>query len=88
MNPPFRCKQEVIINAPLETVWEFGIDLTRIPAIVTVLPEDTFGISKILPHYVVETTFPRVGESSAKIGISHYLKRLLANQPSLFPSGL
>jgi polyketide cyclase/dehydrase/lipid transport protein len=118
MNPPFRSKQEVVINAPLETVWEFGMDITRIPAfhprvvkvellsgkarrepgvsyrchlaggkhtcvekdieiipkqkIVTVLPEDTFGISKILPDYVVETTVHRVGQSSTKIEISHY----------------
>jgi hypothetical protein len=40
--------------------------------IVTVLPEDTFGISKILPDYVVETTFQRVGQSSTKVEISHY----------------
>jgi hypothetical protein len=32
MNPPFRPKQEVIIDAPLETVWEFGMDITRIPS--------------------------------------------------------
>ena len=118
MNPPFRSKQEVIINAPLETVWEFGMDITRIPAfhprvvkvellsgkarrepgvsykchlsggkhtcvekdieivpmqkLVTVLPEDTFGISKILPDYVVETTVQRIGHSSTKMEISHY----------------
>ena len=118
MNPPFRSKQEVIINALLETVWEFGMDLTRIPSfhprvvkvellsgkarrepgvsyrchlsggkhtcvekdieivpmrkIVTVLPEDTFGISKIWPDYVVETTLHRVGQSSTKMEISHY----------------
>jgi len=118
MNPPFRSKQEVIINAPLETVWEFGMDITRIPSfhprvvkvellsgkarrepgvsylchlaggkhtcvekdieivpmqkVVTVLPEDTFGISKILPDYVVETTVHRVGQSSTKMEISHY----------------
>ena len=100
MNPPFRSKQEVVINAPLETVWEFGMDITRIPAfhprvvkvellsgkarrepgvsyrchlaggkhtcvekdieiipmqkIVTVLPEDTFGISKILPSAITQ----------------------------------
>jgi len=118
MNPPFRSKQEVVINAPLETVWEFGMDITRIPAfhprvvkvellsgkarrepgvsyrcllaggkhtcvekdieiipmqkIVTVLPEDTFGISKVLPDYVLETTVHRVGQSSTKIEISHY----------------
>ena len=118
MKPPFRSKQEVIINATLETVWEFGMDLTRIPSfhprvikvellsgkarrepgvsyrchlsggkhtcvekdievvpmqkIVTVLPEDTFGISKILPDYVVETTLHSVGQSSTKMEISHY----------------
>jgi Polyketide cyclase / dehydrase and lipid transport len=118
MNPQFRSKQEVVINAPLETVWEFGMDITRIPAfhprvvkvellsgkarrepgvsyrchlaggkhtcvekdieiipmqkIVTVLPEDTFGISKILPDYVVETTVHRIGQSSTKMEISHY----------------
>jgi polyketide cyclase/dehydrase/lipid transport protein len=118
MRPPFRSKQEVIINAPLETVWEFNMDITKIPTfhprvvkvellsgkalrepgvsyqchlsggkhmcvekdieivpmqkLVTVLPEDTFGISKVLPDYVVETTVHRVGQSSAKIEISHY----------------
>jgi len=118
MRPPFRSKQEVIINAPLETVWAFSMDITKIPEfhprvvkvdllsgkalreagvsyqchlsggkhmcvekdieilpmqkIVTVLPEDTFGISKILPDYVVETTFHRVGQSSTKVEISHY----------------
>ena len=118
MNPPFRSKQEVVINAPLETVWEFGMDITRISAfhprvvkvellsgkarrepgvsyrcllaggkhtcvekdieiipmqkIVTVLPEDTFGISKVLPDYVLETTVHRVGQSSTKIEISHH----------------
>ncbi len=118
MRPPFRSKQEVIIKAPLETVWEFNMDITKIPAfhprvikvdllsgkslrepgvsyrchlsggkhtcvekdieivpmqkLVTVLPEDTFGISKVLPDYVVETTLHRVGRSSTKIEISHY----------------
>ena len=100
LQPPFRSKQEVIINAPLEAVWSFSMDLTKIPEfhprvvkvdllsgktlrepgasyqchlsggkhtciekdieiiplqkIVTVLPEDTFGISKILSDYRVE----------------------------------
>ena len=107
MRPPFRSAQAVIINAPLEAVWAFSMDIRKIPEfhprvvkvdllsgkafreagvsyqchlsggkhtcvekdiqvlpmrkIVTVLPEDTFGISKILPDYVVETTFQRVG---------------------------
>jgi hypothetical protein len=118
MTPPFRSTQAVIINAPLETVWAFSMDITKIPEfhprvvkvdllsgkafrevgasyqchlsggkhtcvekdieilpmqkIVTVLPEDTFGITKILPDYVVETTFHRVGQSSTKVEISHY----------------
>jgi Polyketide cyclase / dehydrase and lipid transport len=32
MRPPFRSKQEVIINAPVEAVWEFNMDITRIPS--------------------------------------------------------
>lgn len=118
MQPPFRSKQEVIINAPLEAVWSFSMDLTKIPVfhprvvkvdllsgkalrepgvsykchlsggkhtctekdieiipfrkIVTVLPEDTFGISKILSDYTVETMFQKVGHRSTKVEISHY----------------
>jgi hypothetical protein len=118
MRPPFRSTQAVIINASLEAVWNFSMDITKIPEfhprvvkvellsgkalrepgvsyqcclsggkhtcvekdieilpmqkIVTVLPEDTFGISKILPDYLVETMFHRVGPSSTKVEISHY----------------
>jgi ligand-binding SRPBCC domain-containing protein len=118
MRPPFRSRQHVVINAPLEEVWAFSMDLTKIPTfhpgvvkvdllsgkaqrepgvayqchlkggkhtciekdieivpvekIVTVLPEDTFGISKILSDYVVETTFHRVSDSSTRVEISHY----------------
>src|SRR5437016_2220017 len=32
MRPPFRSKQAVIIDVPLATVWEFSMDITRIPA--------------------------------------------------------
>ena len=118
MQPPFRSKQEVIINAPLEAVWSFSMDLTKIPEfhprvvkvdllsgkalrepgasykchlsggkhtciekdieiiplrkIVTVLPEDTLGISKILTDYTVETVFQKVGHRSTKVEICHY----------------
>jgi hypothetical protein len=118
MRPPFHSRQAVIINAPLEAVWAFSMDITKIPEfhprvvkvellsgkalrepgvsyqcylsggkqlcvekdieilpmqkIVTVLPEDTFGISKTLPDYLVETMFHRVGQSSTKVEISHY----------------
>ena len=117
MRPPFRSKQDVVINAPLEAVWAFSMDLTKIPEfhprvvkvdllagksfrepgvsyqchlsggkhtcieqdieivplekIVTVLPQDTFGISKILSDYRVETTFQKLDDSATKVEISH-----------------
>jgi hypothetical protein len=118
LQPPFRSKQEVIIQAPLEAVWTFTMDLTKIPEfhprvvrvdlisgktfrepgasyrchlaggkhtctekdieivplqkIVTILPEDTFGISKILSDYRVETTFQRMSDLATKVEIRHY----------------
>lgn len=118
MNPPFRSQQEVSINAPLEAVWEFNMDLSKIPdfhprvikvdllsgrasreagvsyqchlaggkhtciekdieivpmeKIVTVLPEDTMGIAKILSDYRVETTFQKLGATATKMTISHF----------------
>lgn len=118
MRPPFRARQEVTIDAPLEAVWSFAMDLTKIPEfhprvvkvdlfggkafrepgvsyqchlsggkhtciekdieivplekIVTVLPQDTFGISKIFRDYRVETTFQKLSDSSTKVEISHY----------------
>ena len=118
MQPPFQSRQAVIINAPLEAVWSFSMDLTKIPdfhprvikvdllsgksqrepgasyrchltggkhtcvekdieiiplhKIVTVLPEDTFGISKILTDYTAETTFQALGPQSTRVEISHY----------------
>jgi uncharacterized membrane protein len=118
LQPPFRSKQGVVIDAPLEAVWSFCMDLTRIPEfhprvvkvdllsgkavrepgvsyqchlsggkhwciekdieivprqkIVTVLPEDTFGITKILSDYRVETTFQALGHNSTKVEIGHY----------------
>ncbi|HUO33699.1 MAG TPA: SRPBCC family protein [Candidatus Acidoferrum sp.] len=118
MRPPFRSRQEVIINAPVEEVWRFCMDLTKIPVfhprvcqvdlidgkaireagvsyqchfsggkhtcierdieivplekIVTVLPEDSIGITRILSDYTVETTFQKLGDASTKVAISHY----------------
>ena len=135
MQPPFRSKQEVIINAPLDSVWSFSMDLTKIPRfhprvvmvallsgktfrepgasykchlsggkhwciekdieiiplqkIVTVLPEDTFGISKILSDYRVESTFQALGQQSTKVEISHYYSTttLKANLLNLIAKG-
>jgi uncharacterized membrane protein len=116
--PPFRSRQEVIINAPAETVWSFCMDLTKIPdyhprvvkvdllsgksfrepgasyrchlpggkhtciekdieiiplqKIVTLLAEDTFGITRILNDYKAETTFQPLDTRSTRVEISHY----------------
>jgi uncharacterized membrane protein len=118
MSPPFQSKQTVLINAPLKVVWDFSMDITRIPdfnprvvkvdllsgkryreagaayqchvvggrhlcterdvevvpqeKIVTILPEDTFGISKMLPDYRVETTFKKIDEHTTEVAINHY----------------
>jgi hypothetical protein len=108
----------VIIEAPLQAVWSFCTDITKIPEfhprvvkvdllsgktlrepgaayrchlaggkhtctekdieviplqkLVTVIPEDTFGISRILSDYRVETTFQSLAERSTMVAISHY----------------
>jgi hypothetical protein len=118
MKPKFQSKQEVIINAPIEKVWEFNQDLTKIARyhprvykvdlisnqpfrgvdiayrchlsdgkntciekdievipmkkIVTILPEDTMGISKLLVDYVVETLFTSLDEQTTKMEFYHY----------------
>lgn len=40
--------------------------------IVTVLPQDTFGISKVFSDHTVETTFQKLGDFSTKVEVSHY----------------
>jgi len=118
MRPKFQSKQSVIINAPLERVWEFSRDLSRIPdfhprvskvdlisgkrfrepgvayqchlsdgknsciekdieivpmeKIVTTLPSDTMGLTKLLPDYVVETTFKKIDPTTTKVEIAHF----------------
>ena len=54
------------------TCIEKDIEIIPLQKIVTVLPEDTFGISKILSDYRVETTFRALGPQSTTVAISHY----------------
>ena len=54
------------------TCIEKDIEIVPLEKIVTVLPQDTFGISKILNDYTVETTFQKLGDSSTKVEVSHY----------------
>lgn len=54
------------------TCIEKDIEIVPREKIVTVLAQDTFGISKVLSDYRVETTFQKLGDFSTKMEISHY----------------
>ena len=51
---------------------EKDIEIVPLQKIVTLLPQDTFGISRILTDYTVETTFRKLGDASTMVEISHY----------------
>ncbi len=116
--PPFQSRQEVVIHAPLQVVWEFHQDVTNIAVyhprvkriervsgkrqrgngvayrcylndgkntcvekdlevvpmerIVTALSEDTMGMTKLLPDYLVEARLTPVASQETKIAFSHY----------------
>jgi hypothetical protein len=116
--PPFQSRQEVVIHAPLQVVWEFNQDLTNIAVyhprvervelisgkrergkgvayrchlkdgkntcvekdlevvpmerIVTALPEDTMGITNMLPDYLVEARLTPVAPNETKVEFRHY----------------
>lgn len=54
------------------TCVEKDIEIIPMEKIVTILPEDTLGISKTLRDYVVETRFQELGDGSTKMEISHH----------------
>jgi hypothetical protein len=54
---------------------EKDIEIIPLQKIVTVLPEDTFGISKILNDYRVETTFQTLGPLSTKVELATITRR-------------
>jgi hypothetical protein len=64
----YRCH----LSGGKHTCIEKDIEILPLEKIVTVLPEDTYGISKILRDYRVETTFQTLGHRSTKVEISHY----------------
>lgn len=116
--PSFQLKQEVVIHAPLQVVWDLNQDVTSIAAyhpgvervdllsgkgqrgkevayrchlkggkhtcvekdievlpmerIVTALPEDTMGITTLLPDYLVETRLTPLAEHQTKVEFRHY----------------
>jgi hypothetical protein len=54
------------------TCVERDIEIVPMEKIVTILPEDTMGLSKIFPDYIVETTFTSMGENETKMEFCHY----------------
>ena len=60
------------LNGGKHTCVEQDVEIVPMEKIVTVLPSDTFGISKTLPDYVVETTFHRIDQQTTRVEISHH----------------
>jgi hypothetical protein len=54
------------------TCIERDIEIVPMEKIVTILPEDTMGLCKIFPDYIVETLFTPLGENSTKTEFCHY----------------
>lgn len=54
------------------TCVEQDIEIIPMKKIVTVLPEDTLGISKVLSDYTVETVFERLADETTRMRISHF----------------
>jgi hypothetical protein len=64
----YRCH----LSGGKHTCIEKDVEIIPMQKIVTVLPGDTFGISKILCDYRAETTFQSLDHRSTKVEISHY----------------
>ncbi|MBL0183909.1 MAG: hypothetical protein IPP96_17130 [Chitinophagaceae bacterium] len=54
------------------TCVEKDIEIIPMEKIVTTLPSDTMGLTKLLPDYLVETTFKKLGDNSTQLEISHF----------------
>ena len=54
------------------TCVEKDLEVVPMERIVTALPEDTMGIAKMLPDYVVEARLTPLAESETKVEFSHY----------------
>jgi hypothetical protein len=54
------------------TCVERDVEVVPMERIVTALPEDTFGVARLLPDYQVETTLKREGAGRTRIEFRHY----------------
>lgn len=54
------------------TCIEKDIEIIPMEKIVTVFLSDTMGLTKLLPDYVVETTFTKIDNNKTEVTISHF----------------
>ena len=54
------------------TCIEKDIEIVPLQKLVTVFQDDTMGLTKLLPDYVVESTLSKVGENATKVEMSHF----------------
>ena len=54
------------------TCIEKDIEIIPMQKLVTVFSEDTMGLTKLLPDYVVESNVSRVGDNVTKVEMSHF----------------
>jgi hypothetical protein len=54
------------------TCIERDVEVVPMERIVTTLPEDSFGVARLLPDYRVETTFEREGAGGTRMEFRHY----------------
>src|SRR5262245_24107433 len=54
------------------TCVERDVEVVPMKRIVTALPEDSFGVARLLPDYRVETTFERESVGRARMEFRHY----------------
>ncbi len=54
------------------TCIETDIEIVPQQKLVTVFSQDTLGLTKLLPDYVVESTLTKIGESATMVTMSHY----------------
>ena len=54
------------------TCVEKDLEVVPMERIVTALPEDTMGIAKMLPDYIVEARLTPLAENETKVEFSHY----------------
>ena len=54
------------------TCIEKDIEIVPLQKLVTVFSDDTMGLTKLLPDYVVESTLSKVGENATKVEMSHF----------------